>query len=87
LYAAEKGHVDIVKILAEMGADVNAIGNQCVDNDVVVGSYLLSDLYGWMALLYAAEKGLVDIVKILVEKGADINAKGNQCVDSDFVIG
>jgi ankyrin repeat protein len=56
--AAGRGHLDVVKALIALGADVNA-KNETID--------------GRTALREAAEKGNVEVVKALLDKGADVN--------------
>lgn len=57
MLAAEKGHTEIVKLLLEKNADVNATSSNG----------------GLTALMYAAQKGHIEIVKLLLNKGADTN--------------
>ena len=57
-YAVGEGHVEVVKILIQNGADVNA---DIKEED-------------WSFLHTAAGHGYVDIVKVLIENGADVNA-------------
>jgi ankyrin repeat protein len=58
--AAMNGHLEIVKLLLEHGADVNA---------------KTKEGYGYTALHSAASNGHLEIVKLLLEHGADVNAK------------
>jgi ankyrin repeat protein len=53
-FAADRGHLDIVKMLLEAGADVNA----------------RDSFYNATALDWALEKSHVEIVRLLLEKGA-----------------
>jgi ankyrin repeat protein len=53
---------EIVKLLIDNGADVNAI----------------RDWDGRSALIWAASHGRTDIVKLLIDNGADVNAKNNK---------
>ena len=55
---SNKGHVEIVTLLLQRGADINKVDRRC----------------GWTALTYAAEEGQLEIVTLLVERGADVNA-------------
>jgi ankyrin repeat protein len=60
--AAEKGNIDIVKLLLEHGADVNGTESK----------------YGSAPLHFAAQKGYLDVVKLLLDYGADINQLNDQ---------
>lgn len=53
-FAADRGNVEIVRMLLEKGADVNA----------------KDTFYGGTALTWAADKGHTDIVRLLLAKGA-----------------
>ena len=59
IWAANSGHVDIVKLLLDKGADVN-------EKEVNTGI---------TALWIASQNGHADVVKLLLDKGADINVK------------
>ena len=59
--AAEQGHVDIVKLLIENGADLDA--------GVTSGQ-----APGATALHMAAEQNRIEAARILIENGADLNA-------------
>ncbi len=59
--AARAGHLDVVEILIEHGADVNAAGRGT----------------GKTPLHTAAEGGRLPIVELLIAKGADVNARDN----------
>jgi ankyrin repeat protein len=59
MWAASRGHFEVVKLLLEKGANVNA--KQPDD--------------GRTALIWAAETGHSEVIRLLLEKGADVNAK------------
>ena len=61
MWASDYGPIEVVSLLLEKGADVNAR-----DNDD-----------GNTALINASNLGQIDIVKLLLDKGADVNAKTN----------
>lgn len=60
-HAADKGWLDICKILLSKGANVDAKDNS----------------NGWTPLHRTVDKGLIDICKILLGKGASVDAKDN----------
>ena len=59
MYAATKGHVEVVKLLLAANADVNARSR---------------NKESWTALMCAVSGGNTEIVRMLLEKGADANA-------------
>jgi ankyrin repeat protein len=58
-YSCDKGHVEVVKLLLERGADPN----------------VKDTFYGATPMSWAAPKGFVEIVKLLIEKGAKDKAE------------
>ena len=87
--AADRGHLEVVKVLLNKGADVNAFdssgrtplykASQKGHEQVV--SFLLKEkasvdviCNGWHPLHVAAYGGHLEVVKVLLSKGADVNA-------------
>lgn len=69
--ASQKGHLDIVKVLIEAGADVNR-------NTWWLKNYSFTDGQFWsgcIAIFDAAENGHIEIVEELVNAGADVHLK------------
>lgn len=64
-YAARTGHLDIVKLLLDFKAEV----------DAKVEARTPDGPAGWTPLHLAAERGRVSVVKLLIERGANIEAK------------
>jgi ankyrin repeat protein len=60
--AADEGHIDIVRLLIDWGADINA---KRKDD-------------GYTALMIASYKGRADIVKLLIECGAKVDARDSR---------
>ena len=57
-WAAEKGHIDVMKLLLTVNANIEAMDNT----------------YGQTPLSWAAENGHVDVVKLLLNSNANIEA-------------
>ncbi len=60
LWAAERGHANVVKLLLEQGAELNPVDSEC----------------GQTPLSWAAENVHHVVVQLLLEAGADIDARG-----------
>ncbi len=89
--AAGKGQLDVVKLLLDRGADVNArdsrgytpllsaseMGHLDIVKQLLEGGADVNarDSHGYTPLLLASQMGYLDVVKHLLEKGADVNAK------------
>ncbi|XP_071482918.1 ankyrin repeat and KH domain-containing protein mask-like, partial [Diadema antillarum] len=100
--AASAGHVDLVKLLLEYGADTNAqssAGNTplmyaCNGGHEEIVKLLLDqganiedhNENGHTPLMEAASSGHVNIAKILLEKGAGINTHSNEFKESALTL-
>jgi hypothetical protein len=94
LRAAERGHLEAVRLLLEKGADIESQGSNCNTSlrlasrrgHAAVVQLLLEkggnneskDDGGWTPLCYAACYGYEPVVRLLVEKGANLEAKTNR---------
>ena len=69
MWAAVRGKREIVKLLIDHGAEINA-------KDDWKGNMTRPDgTEGWTPLIFAADSDHEAVVKILIEKGADVNIK------------
>ena len=91
LYAAEKGHTEIVELLLNNGANVDAIDKDGVtalmgaayEGHTEIVELLLNngadvdakDKYGNTALIWETKEGHTEVVKFLLDHGADVNAE------------
>ncbi len=90
MLAAERGHIELVKVLLKNGADVNAAnlnGETALmraENDRAAAVKILlahhangnaGDIINCTPLMRAAYRGHVDVVKELLAHGADMNAR------------
>ncbi|MFC1763445.1 ankyrin repeat domain-containing protein [Planctomycetota bacterium] len=85
-YAVDINNIDLVKILVEAGADVNAgpwsppLVKAVGKNNMAMAEYLIdhgADLNSppdWGSLLQAVHVGNIEMMKLLLKKGADVNA-------------
>jgi ankyrin repeat protein len=64
LLAAGRGHLRIVQLLLDKGADVNAVS---------LGTYFQGNFNGQTALMSACENGFRSVVELLLDRGADVN--------------
>jgi ankyrin repeat protein len=87
IMAAQRGHTEIVQILTDNGADVNAslMKSAHIGYPEVVMVLLeagadvhAKDLNGYTALMIAAREGHDVIVEMLIEAGADANARDGE---------
>ncbi|CAF1443666.1 unnamed protein product [Didymodactylos carnosus] len=91
--ATSAGHIDIVKILVEHGADVNhrtkngstPLRTACYDGHFAIVKYLVehgadvhtTNVHGHTCLMLTAYKGHLDVLNYLYLSGCDIDAKWN----------
>jgi ankyrin repeat protein len=94
MWAASKGHAEVVRLLLERGADANAAANNSSTalmwtafaghNDLVKlliergAAINLQSNCGRTALISAAFNGHLDVVKLLLESGAQPNIKDEE---------
>ena len=71
-YAADEGHLEIVKLLISQGADIDAKGAFHLYYSP------MHLILGCTPLHLAANKGHLEIVKFLISHGAKYNAKNNE---------
>jgi ankyrin repeat protein len=71
MMAASAGHLDVVKLLLERGANVNIRSKGC---PFVVSQLASKRPGGWTALAAAASSGNSEVVRILLERGASVQA-------------
>lgn len=69
MWAAFRGRKELVKLLIDHGAEINA-------KDDWKGNMTRPDgTDGWTPLIFAADSDHEEVVKILIEQGADVNVK------------
>ena len=73
IIAARNGHMNIIIVLVEAGADVNKICSKAPSFLEYTRDLDLEGKSDDTALIIAARKGHVNIIKVLVEAGADVN--------------
>jgi uncharacterized protein len=77
VYAAIENHADAVKLLVELGADVNVRSKRLSFPDFVFKTagmiYAVQPVGSWTPLMYAARDGALDAVRALADSGADLN--------------
>ncbi len=76
-FAAERGHLDVVKLLYERGADVNPAPNWDIVPLVFERAANIDIYWNWKntPLHLAAREGHADVVDFLLKHGADVNAQ------------
>lgn len=82
IWAAYKGHIEIVRLLIEKGADMNSIFNA----PPAISTDSSKVYFGGTALYAAAINGYTEIAKILIKAGADVDTgfcATNQCIDEN----
>ena len=94
--AVQGGQSAAVRVLCELGADVNAKDNkgftpvlfasqerfvEAIRVLVEFGADVnIQDIEGFTPVYFAASKGFVEVIRVLVEFGADVNAQDNEGV-------
>jgi hypothetical protein len=92
MYAAAGGHYEVVRLLLDAGADVNAHGGECTPLQAAVGGggrvvTALIDAgadvdaknrYSQTALMYAARLGEVEVIELLLRRGANPRLSDNK---------
>ncbi len=92
-WAAAGGHLDVVKLLLDCGADANstneagvtALMRAALMGHPQVVSLLLDsgadveakDQEGWPPLILVCREGHTDVARLIIEIGADVNVKDN----------
>jgi ankyrin repeat protein len=78
VFAALENNADAVRLLAEVGADVNHRSTPLVFPDFVFQTagmiYAVQPVGDWTPLMYAARDGAIDAVRVLADAGADLDA-------------
>ena len=92
--AAEKGHVEVVRLLVEMGVDgVDGVGNTALGlasrhGNVDIVRVLVGEggadvdkagEEGTTPLIWASREGKMDVVRLLLELGADVGVRDDKC--------
>jgi ankyrin repeat protein len=76
-YAAAQNHADAVRVLAELGADVDTRSKRLEFPEFVFQTagmiYAVQPVGEWTPLMYAARDGAIDAVRALADAGADLN--------------
>ena len=71
-YAAEAGHVEVLRLFLDRGGDPNtACLSDRVPDDI-------QNPVGWSALMDAAQGGHLAVVRLLLDRGADLT-RGREC--------
>ena len=73
IIAARNGHMNIIKVLVEAGADVNKICSKAPSFSKFTRDLELEGKSDDTALIIAARKGHVKIIEVLIEAGANVN--------------
>jgi ankyrin repeat protein len=77
VFAATENHADAVKVLVELGADIDLQSRRLEFPDFVFQTagmiYAVQPVGEWTPLMYAARDGAVDAVRALADSGAELN--------------
>ena len=93
ILASMNGHIEIVSMLLDRGADVNQVGNDgwtalmlaCQNGLTNIAAMLIdrgadvnhSKNDGWTALMVASQHGQTEAARLLIERGAEVNHANN----------
>ena len=70
-FAVKNGHIEIVKLLIEKGAEINLKDKKGRVYFKIIKITIIKQI----PLHFATSNGYIEIIKLLIENGADINLK------------
>ena len=89
-YASENGHIEVVKLLIDAGADVTAMNNKAIrlasENGhlevvkLLIGAGADVTANDNEAIRWVSYNGHIEIVKLLIDAGADVTANDNEAI-------
>ncbi|KAA0145922.1 hypothetical protein FNF28_07768 [Cafeteria roenbergensis] len=75
MQATADDHVEVVQLLLDRGADVEATGVGGETALMQAAEWGNADIYGVVALMQATADDHVEVVQLLLDRGADVEAK------------